>query len=1170
MAYNALTDGVLEARHAASQPAPSSGVHPVPLDAPAGDANLWVPIGPSIVVNGQAGGRPRVAGRVRDLAISPDGMRVYAATANGGVWYSADSGTTWSPLGNWNPTPPTVAIDRPAQELTCGCLLVQFGAAADGSGDDVYVGTGELIPGTSQTPVNMIGGVGVLHLDSFPAALSDPFGAHWKREAKNLTGAGIYRMARDPNDANTLVAATSIGFYKRTGVFVEDSDWTLVHDGPFAFDAYKGKKATDVAWASNNRLWVAVPGRGAGQDDQIFTSPSGLGGSWQGVPLLHVTDLQGTVRLGLAVAPSDPTVVYVLGSGPGLWRFSDPTPDGAYSIPPLVSRIFFQLFGDEEGDQSSYDLAITVHPDNANIVVLGGKAVWADDAWSASLFRHTITTTPVVTADFVTDNFDKPDEDPTYIGNGIHSDVHQIKFVKVGGDLHMWVACDGGVFRSRDSGNRYSFVAANSGLAVLQPGFVMGHPENDAFVITGTQDNGVLLRVGDTVWMHTRPGTTPAATDFGDAGCVLFHPLKSRYFAAQYNKAAWNSNGTLPPPVFREIASTSETQESNRSFFYSTADVRAVGVPPQAQLAIGTNRVWLADDWDPDPFPFPGLTPNRWVTLPSNHDPRDRNGPAAGADVNTDTYGERSGKVVACRWLDDDRLVVLMRSGSADGQDSVVLLYKRTNGNWEPVKELSKHVNRKSDYTNSDIPQPTSSYLPPLGAWSDLAVHAPTRLPNGSFYVATTGHVKVQGANVIESDRMDTLWWYDGDSTWHPTLLRTKGTKAPAYAVVRDPGDDTVVYVGTTLGVWKGVLSFPDGNPNWEWQKLSNGLPEATVDDLSVYQKGSIKLLRAAVHARGVWEVDISAAPSPIRRTFLRVHANDARRTAAIDLFNPMLSGPNEWPWHGSPDVRIRPAPLSGGETPPPPPMPAAAPWVGGAPDPFQLWIYQTALHKTDPLCRPTGLWTAQFGSRLTANRITRDNWTATVTAANVFAPPWDGLAPTEGDLFELVLEDGQSSDPSDGPPAISMVKKRRYNIDVMVHYRDLRPLAAASVRVTLLRLELPADQNQWAGIAITDAWKTQLAALMAGGATAPVGWTLADSTSPTLTLSADIDARLPRPVTFTVNFAGAPTHKRYVLLAVVSSVPDPITAAALNGANLKDLILNNHHFAARVVEAKA
>ena len=75
------------------------------LRAPNTDVDLWVPIGPSTVVLSQVNGRPRVTGRVRDVAVSPDGTRVYAATATGGVWYSADAGLSWSPIGNWSATP---------------------------------------------------------------------------------------------------------------------------------------------------------------------------------------------------------------------------------------------------------------------------------------------------------------------------------------------------------------------------------------------------------------------------------------------------------------------------------------------------------------------------------------------------------------------------------------------------------------------------------------------------------------------------------------------------------------------------------------------------------------------------------------------------------------------------------------------------------------------------------------------------------------------------------------------------------------------------------------------------------------------------------------------------------------------------------------------------------
>src|SRR6266550_4641995 len=55
-------------------------------------ATNWIPIGPSVVRRGQAGGAPPVSGRTVDVAIAPGGTRVYAATANGGLWRSDDSG----------------------------------------------------------------------------------------------------------------------------------------------------------------------------------------------------------------------------------------------------------------------------------------------------------------------------------------------------------------------------------------------------------------------------------------------------------------------------------------------------------------------------------------------------------------------------------------------------------------------------------------------------------------------------------------------------------------------------------------------------------------------------------------------------------------------------------------------------------------------------------------------------------------------------------------------------------------------------------------------------------------------------------------------------------------------------------------------------------------------
>ena len=61
----------------------------------------------------------------------------------------------------------------------------------------------------------------------------------------------------------------------------------------------------------------------------------------------------------------------------------------------------------------------------------------------------------------------------------MHSDVHAARFVEGNLGRELWIGCDGGVFRSRaggavQAGDRGSFTPVNTGLGVLQPGYVAG------------------------------------------------------------------------------------------------------------------------------------------------------------------------------------------------------------------------------------------------------------------------------------------------------------------------------------------------------------------------------------------------------------------------------------------------------------------------------------------------------------------------------------------------------------------------------------------------------------------------------------------------------------------------------------------------------------------------
>jgi hypothetical protein len=401
--------------------------------------------------------------------------------------------------------------------------------------------------------------------------------------------------------------------------------------------------------------------------------------------------------------------------------------------------------------------------------------------------------------------------------------------------------------------------------------------------------------------------------------------------------------------------------------------------------------------------------------------------------------------------------------------------------------------------------------------------------------------------------------------------------------VLCDPDDRDVVFVGTALGVWRGQLTFTGDTPDWRWESFSNGLPEAPVHDLSMFRIPGLKLLRAAIQARGVWEVDLSVSPTPTTRTYLRVHPVDTRRVAPTSLDNPFHDRESaSYTWHQSPDIMVRPAPLDPFDLPPDPPTPPMAPafpWTSATVLlPHLLWAFQTALHSRDPVVVPNGRWTPLFEARLVAdnpavgNRITEARWRSTVNEFTAFNAPWDGPEPTEADLAERVVERTILVGPGVTQRFV-WGERIRYRVDVLVHRRDLRPAPAADVRVALLRCTLPVPGGPavFDAFAITDAWKTAVAAFVrgTGPATAiPAPWQVADPAFSVQNPSQPLDARHPRAVSFDLDLTSLPTPNTpsLLLLAVVHAADDELTVGQMTGATVRDLVLNCHHVAAKIV----
>lgn len=888
------------------------------------EARTWVPIGPSILTNGQAGGNPVVAGRVRDVRVSDNGQRIYVASANGGVWYSSDTGASWTPLGAASLAP---GADRSDLSLTIGALLVEFGKNAgvdDPSRDIVYVGTGEAKPRVSSTPGGRSGGVGILRLkDPLTVALAAPLQNPWVREARNLTGAGIFRLARNPAVTpgaagnGTFVAATSTGLYSRTGAFGEDSNWSSVEFAPDTFADYDGAYCSDVVW-NDKGLWVTLIG--AGNDDGLYLSTGGLGGTFNAIDLPGYE--KGT-RLSLGEAGHATDRMYVLGKVPSptapdvntghanLWQVDLATSTTvARNVPGVPVGLFVSEVKNTGGnliisgaDQADYDQAIAVRIDSGKDFVTLGGSLESNVGWEAALFDLEIDmSSGAPTADFLAAHQTSPPSSPTFVGSGIHPDVH---FITHSGTA-MWVGCDGGLFR-RQGGSARSM---NAGLAVAEPGYVVSHPTLDGVVLAGTQDNGAIQRIGDTVWTLQRKG---------DGGGCLFHPTKPHLRLIQYTSAGWNFEppGYTPPSAVLRTASPytdGEKRENRIASFYSQGAVARGVDDDNARLFLGTYRIWYSQDWN-----SPGTAMN-WVTIPSMADPY-------GGNAEQDRLVEGSS-------YDNVHVIEVLHEGDASANfvgAALLVLCKFTvrifrlqdnSGSlaWTPIASSVVSVagsgeRPKAKKRGDEVATPFLDNLPLKtgGVWTDIAVHTNTA-GRETFYVSTTGVVSANDAGVLVADEnFDTLWWYNGQGRWYPTGLRntpldpadgTGGSPTAAHSVVVDPDDANIVYVGNRVGVWRGEIDQSAAHPAWTWKPAMEGLPLTLVQDLSISKTDAGKFLRAALVSRGVWERDISDAPTSVGRTYIRSLPHDTGRAQLAEVPRDPVTD-TVTPLYQSPDIVV-------------------------------------------------------------------------------------------------------------------------------------------------------------------------------------------------------------------------------------------------------------------------
>ena len=779
--------------------ATTTSAAPSPAVISAGTTS-WSSIGPSEVAHGAGSGTfPIVSGRITSMAVGPQGRRVYAGSANGGVWLSSDGGSTWRPLDEWATASDTSGLE--ADALSVGAITVAFApeasnsnASADAVADTIYVGTGE--PGG-----NLDGyyGIGIKR--------STDGGNTFVLEASNLASSEIYRIIIDPVDATIVFAATTTGLYRRPGG-PDFSTWIKVSDPD---PSSPGGAVTDLAVAGSgtSRTYYAATANQVFESTDITSKTDGTA-TWTAVVGIINPDPQNNpLRKSLSAGENEKSVLYCLVQDGSLFRLDSSTGGSFQQVRGVPKAIF-------AGGQGWYDIVVAADPSDANTVYLAGDLTW-DGGWALALFKGTISggtgnyAFPFNPANDQTNLADPSTtnnvpNDATWIGRGIHPDGHALAFATNLDGSHdstnVWVACDGGVFQSASSGARGSFVTKNAGLAITQMTYFALRQDTPDVMYSGCQDNGTLRYSTSANPPWTQSGS-------GDGGGVAINPLNTSEGLRQYvqgiveatgdDGATWGPSG-LPVQAI----------ENSRTGFYGP--VRAFASGAKTLVAFGTNRLWFRADWS-DP----------WLTLPTNTNPY-----VGAVNLTQDVLDDTTPTVAA-----DDKLSADPAPITAIAFGSATMILVATSGT--SAANVWRFDLVGTSWKKTLQPAISGANAPPKIFITALAIEDPVK---GSFYVA------------LGSQGGDHVAYFDG-ATWMSAGLAAATVDIPAHAIVIDPVNPDKLFLGTDVGVWQGVKS----GTTWGWTPFSDGLPESAVVDLAM--QTSVRKLRASTHGRGVWEIPV-------------------------------------------------------------------------------------------------------------------------------------------------------------------------------------------------------------------------------------------------------------------------------------------------------------------------
>ncbi len=397
----------------------------------------------------QSLGPVNYAGRLRSIVVDknhPD--TIYVGSVSGGIWKTTNGGASWA------------STSDNAANLCIGTMVMD-----PTNSNIIYAGTGE-----GYFNIDALRGAGVLK--------STDGGANWSLLTNFATPHSRYsyyyinKLVIRPDNPNILYAAMIGGIWKTTNAGASWTKLSVGNSSVFCMDLVANPDFPDIMYAT---FGLFMP-----DNDGVYKTTDG-GASWTKLTNGFPSATSGYTRISLAVAPSNPDIVYASLSDSNFYTHSiqKSTNGGVnwFSVTtPKENSSTSHL-----GGQGFYNNVIAVNPTNENIVYAGGINIFRTSNGGSNWTKLIDANQP---------------------GVAFHVDQHAVIFHPSNPSI-IYFGNDGGIYKTTNDG--VSFSSLNNGLRVTQFYSGAAHPTQNIY-FGGTQDNGTLMSSSPPGWIQVLSG----------------------------------------------------------------------------------------------------------------------------------------------------------------------------------------------------------------------------------------------------------------------------------------------------------------------------------------------------------------------------------------------------------------------------------------------------------------------------------------------------------------------------------------------------------------------------------------------------------------------------------------------------------------------------------------